>query len=136
MVRDVVGGAGGENARVAADEERPFEESAALVVQKIFVPAILDQFGNDHDNLAVGVLGREFENELDNRNNYETIGRRQADELGWFDTGGAVGLIHVAFPIHVQKFRMIARLDMDGDNFRLKLRSNFERLFEDRKSVV
>jgi hypothetical protein len=57
VVGDVVGRAGGENARVPADEKRPFEEPAALVVQEVFVPAILDQFGNDHDNLAVGMLG-------------------------------------------------------------------------------
>jgi hypothetical protein len=55
-LRDVVGCAGRIYALVAADQEGPFEEPGALVVQEVFVPTALHQFGNDHDNLPVGVF--------------------------------------------------------------------------------
>src|SRR4029077_11230751 len=60
LVGDVVGCADGENALVATDEERPFEEPGALVVQEIFVPAIFDQLGNDDDDAPVGMVLGEF----------------------------------------------------------------------------
>src|SRR5260370_11066301 len=56
LIRDVVGRVDGENALVAADEECPFEEPAALVVEKIFVPVIFDQFRNDDDNSPIWVI--------------------------------------------------------------------------------
>ncbi len=60
LVGDIVGRADGENALVAADEERPFEEPCALVMKEIFVPAIFDQLGNDDDDAPVGMFLGEF----------------------------------------------------------------------------
>src|SRR5579859_5997179 len=61
----IIGRADREDAGIAADQERPLEQASALVVQKVFVPAIFHQFGNDHDNAPVRMLLREFENVLD-----------------------------------------------------------------------
>ena len=59
---------------VALGEERPFEETATLVMKEIFVPAILDELGNHNDDVAAGIFLREFQDVLDNRNDHETIG--------------------------------------------------------------
>src|SRR5260370_7445074 len=136
LFRDVVGRADGENALVATDEKSPFEEPGALVVKEVFIPAILYQFGNDHDNLAVGMFRGEVENKLNDGNNDETVGRRQRGELGRVDAGGAKGLIHVTVPIHMQKFGMIAGLDVDGDDFRREPRGKFERFLGDLAPVL
>ncbi len=53
LIRDVVGRVDGENALVAADEECPFEEPAALVVQKILVPVIFDKLWNHNNNMSI-----------------------------------------------------------------------------------
>src|SRR6266705_1155554 len=45
-------------------------------------------------------------------------------------------MFHVTFPIHVEKFRMIAGLDVDGDDFRGKPRGKFERLLGDLAPVL
>jgi hypothetical protein len=66
---DVVGRADGENALVAADQKRPFQEPGALVVQEVFIPAIFDKLGNHDDNAPIGVLFRELENVLNQGNN-------------------------------------------------------------------
>ncbi len=70
---DVVWRADGENALVAADQERPFKEACTLIVQEIFVPAIFDQFGNDDNNMTSGVLFRELQNVLNQGNNNEAV---------------------------------------------------------------
>jgi len=57
LVRDVVGRADRENTFVATDEESPLEEPGTLIVQEIFVPAVFDQFGDDHDDAPVGMFG-------------------------------------------------------------------------------
>lgn len=42
------------------DQESLFKKAGALVVEKIFVPVVLYQFGNDHHNIAVGILLRDI----------------------------------------------------------------------------
>jgi len=64
LFRDVIRRADGENALVAPDQEGPFEEPGALVVEEILVPAIFDKLGNHDDNMSIGVLFRELENVL------------------------------------------------------------------------
>ena len=39
------------------DEQEPFEQAPALVVQEIFVPLSFGEFGNDDDDAAFGLLG-------------------------------------------------------------------------------
>jgi hypothetical protein len=53
---EVVGGADSKDALVATDLQEPFQEAAALVVQKIFVPAAFDEFGDDHHNAPLRVF--------------------------------------------------------------------------------
>ena len=120
LLRDVIGRAGGINALVATDQEGPFEEPGALVVQEVFVPTALHQFGNDHDNLSVGVFLGEFENVLNDGNDDEAIGRWKKNQLGRLDAGGAEGLLHVALPFRTQELGMFARLNVNADDFRGK----------------
>ena len=77
LVGEVVGGGEGEDALVALDHQGPFEEAAALVVQEIFVPAFLNELGNDDDNAAFGILPGELQNILDDGNDNETVGGRK-----------------------------------------------------------
>jgi hypothetical protein len=56
LVGQVVGRRNGEDAVVAAGQQHPFEQAAALVVKEILVPMILDKLGNDHHDAAVGML--------------------------------------------------------------------------------
>src|SRR5271168_3599805 len=66
-----------ENALIAAREKHPLEEPAALIVQEVFVPAVLYQFRYHHNNGALGMLLRKIENELNDGNDDEPVGRRQ-----------------------------------------------------------
>src|SRR5256884_2698173 len=108
LLRDVVGRAGGINALVAADQECPFEEPGALVVQEVFVPTALHQFGNDHDNLPVGVFLGEFENVLNDGNNNESVRRWKKNQLGRLDARGAERQLHVTLPFRTQELGMFA----------------------------
>src|SRR5438045_9399340 len=74
---DVVWRADGENALVAADQERPFKEACTVIVQEMFVPAIFDEIGSDDNNVPSGVLIRELQNVLNKVNKNEAVGRRQ-----------------------------------------------------------
>ncbi len=38
------------------DPESLFKKTGALVVEQMFLPMVLYQFGNDHHNIAVGIL--------------------------------------------------------------------------------
>ena len=114
---DVVWRADGENALVAADQERPFQEACTLIVQEILVPAIFDQFGNDHNNMTIGVLFRELENVLNQGNNNEAVGRRQRGERRRHGPGGSKRLLDVALPFLVQEPGMLAGLHVNGDDF-------------------
>src|SRR5438045_9509531 len=73
---DVVWRADGENALVAADQERPFKEACTLIVQEIFVPAIFDQFGNDNNNMPRGGHLRALETVLNKGKRNEEAGGR------------------------------------------------------------
>jgi len=73
----VVRGGQGEDAVITADEEHPFEDAAALIVEKIFVPMAFDQLWNDDDDAAVWVFAGKFKDELHYGNENEAIGRRQ-----------------------------------------------------------
>ena len=75
----VVGRAYREDAPVAVDQQRPFKQAGALVVQEVFIPTVLHQLRNDHHNLPVGVLLREIANVLNHGNDDEAIGRRKND---------------------------------------------------------
>lgn len=56
--RDVVRRGDREDALIAAGQQHPFQQAAALVVEEIFVPVILDHFGNDHQDAPVRMLFR------------------------------------------------------------------------------
>src|SRR5260370_28368514 len=56
MLREGVRRSYGEDARVAVDQQRPFEQAGALVVQEVLLPAALHQLRNYHPNLPRGLL--------------------------------------------------------------------------------
>ncbi len=58
LLRDVIGRAGGINALVATDQEGPFEEPGALVVQEVFVPTALHQFGKHAESRIMPSVAR------------------------------------------------------------------------------
>src|SRR5579872_7300108 len=58
---------------IAASEKNPFEKPPPLIVEKIFVPFVLHQFGDDHDNVAAGMLFGKIEDELNDGNDDEAI---------------------------------------------------------------
>jgi len=117
------------NALIALGEEGPLEQAAALVMQKIFIPAIFDERGDDDDDRALRMFCGESKNVLDERDDHETIGRRKNRESGGILAGVAKRSFDVASPLVVQQFDMFAGLDVDGDDFRGDARGEFERLF-------
>src|SRR5208283_4099213 len=56
LVPDIPGRTHGEDAFIAAGQEHPFQKPGALVVEKVFVPLVLHQFGYDHDDVASGMF--------------------------------------------------------------------------------
>ncbi len=117
LVGEIAWGGQSEDALVALSEEGPLEQAAALVVEKIFEPTIFDEGGNDDDHAALRILFRKLENVLDERDDDETVGRREDGEAGRSLADCAEGSFDVALPIVVQEFGMLARLDMNGDDF-------------------
>src|SRR5271167_3819279 len=99
LLTDVPGGTHGEYAFIAAGEQHPFQKPGPLVVEKVFVPFVLHELRYDHDNVASGMFFREIENELNDGNNDETVGRRQEMELGRLLAGGAERSLHVVLPV-------------------------------------
>ena len=74
---EVVGCADGEDAFVAADLQGPFQEAAALIVQKIFVPAAFYEFGDDDHDAPLRVLFGQVQNVLKNGQYDKSVRRRQ-----------------------------------------------------------
>src|SRR5258708_26704987 len=56
----------GEDALIAAHEQHPFEQAAALVVKKIFGPVALDEFRNHDDNASLRLLRVQLDDLLTN----------------------------------------------------------------------
>src|SRR5580698_8344171 len=79
VMTEIVGRVERVDALVAFDEQEPFEQAAALVVQKILVPPSFGEFGNDDDDAAIGVFGGELENVLNDGDDHEAIWRRDAN---------------------------------------------------------
>jgi hypothetical protein len=106
-----------ENALVALRKERPLKQTTALVVEKVFVPAIFNERGYDHHDPPLRTLCGKFESVLDERDDDETVGRREDGEVGWILTGFAEGSFDVTMPIILQQFGVLARLDVNGNDF-------------------
>src|SRR5208283_2747194 len=130
-IGEVVGGGECENALVALDHQGPLEEAAALVVEEIFVPTLLDEFGNDDDDATVGMLLGESQNELNDGNYYEAVGGRKSCELRRFQASLAETRFDVTLPIVVKQFGMFFGLDVDGDDFGRNSGREFEGLLGD-----
>ena len=115
---DMPGGAHCEDAFVAAGEQHPFQKPSALIVEEVLIPFVFHQLGDDHDDSASGILVRSVENELNDGNNDEAVGRRQEMELGRFLACGAEGSLHVVLPFRLKQFGVLGGLDVYGDHFR------------------
>src|SRR6266478_3113719 len=70
---DVPGGAYGKDARIAIDQQHPFQKTSTLIVKKVFIPSVFHQLGYDHDDGAIRILLRKVENELNDGNDDEAV---------------------------------------------------------------
>ena len=75
--RYVIGGANGKDTLVAAYQEGPLKKAGALVMEEILIPAIFDEFRDDHNDAPVRVLLGEFANVLNDRNDDKAVWRRK-----------------------------------------------------------
>jgi hypothetical protein len=57
---NVIGGADGEDPLVAAYQKGPFQEAGALIMEEVFIPAVLDQLWNHDDDTPFWMLCGEF----------------------------------------------------------------------------
>jgi len=125
MVAKIVRSVECVDALVAFYEEEPFEEAPALVMEEIFVPLSFGELGNDDDDAAIGLLSGELKDVLDNRNDYEAIGRGKADEFWRRVAGGFERFDHKAIPLFVEDFRVFVGLDVNGDDVGGETRGEF-----------
>lgn len=117
LIGKIAGRGERENALVALRKERPLKQATALVVEKVFVPAIFNERGYDHHDPPLRTLCGKLKGVLDERDDDETVGRREDGEVGWILTGFAEGSFDVAMPIILQQFGVLARLDVNGNDF-------------------
>lgn len=117
VVAEIVGRVEGEDALVAFDEEEPFEEAAALVVEEIFVPAAFGEFGNDNEDAAIGLLGGKLKDVLDDRDDDEAVWRREADKFWGRIAGGYEWFDDKTIPLFVEDFGVFVGFDVNGDDF-------------------
>ena len=128
FVGEIAGGRDGEDAFVALSEEGPFQEAAALVVEKIFVPVVFDEGGDDDDDTALRILCGKIEYVLNKRDDDEAVRRREDRECGRSLAGGVKWGFDVALPVVMEEFGVLARLDVNGDDFGGDAGSEFDAL--------
>ena len=71
---DVPGRTHRKDAFIATGEQHPFQKSATLIVEEVFIPFVFHKLGYDHDDAATGMLCRKVENELNDGNDDEAVG--------------------------------------------------------------
>src|SRR6202521_6263792 len=72
----------GKDAIVATRQQQPSQKPGSLIVEKIFVPVVLNKLWNNDDNPAVWMLFGQFEDDLDDRHDYKAVRRGQNRKLG------------------------------------------------------
>src|SRR3984893_3851007 len=102
-----------------------------MIVEEEFIPFVFHKLGYDHDDAAIRMLFRKVENELNDGNDYEAVGRRQDMDLGWLLACRAEGLLNVVFPVVLKQFGMLVGFDVQGDYLRGKPCSKFNSLAGD-----
>src|SRR6266478_9318586 len=65
---EIVGRTYGKDALIAAHAQHPFEQAAALVVKKIFVPVAFDELWNHDDHATLRLPGGQVEDVLNDGN--------------------------------------------------------------------
>src|SRR3984893_14679015 len=98
MFTEIVGRRKREDALVSVHHQHPFQQAAALVVEKIFIPAAFHQFGDHHHDASIGMLHRKIENGLNQRSDHEAIGRSERHQFWQRITRSAEWSQHIAFP--------------------------------------
>jgi hypothetical protein len=136
VVAEIVGRVQREDAFVAFDEEEPFEEAAALVVEEIFVPATFGEFWNDDEDAAIGLLSGELKNVLNDWNDDEAVWRWETDELWRRVAGGFEWLDDETIPFFVEDFGVLVGFDVNGDDFGGEARGKFEAVAGDLAVVI
>src|SRR6266436_800775 len=125
---DVPGSRHGKDVLVAVDQQQPFQKTPALIVQKVFIPAVLHELGYDHNNAAIRVLFRKIEYELNDRDDDEAVRRRQEFQPWRLLTGSAESLHNIALPVLVKQFRVLLWVDVQRDHFRGQVSGEFDAL--------
>src|SRR5258708_28845799 len=115
---DVPGGSHCKDALVAVGEQHPFEKAAALIVEKVFKPAVFHELGYDYDDAAIGMLLGKIEDELNDGNDDEAVRGRQDLKLWRLLAFGAEGRLEVALPGGVQQFGDLGRVDVQVEDVR------------------
>ena len=133
---DVPGRTHRKDAFIATGEKHPFQKMGTLVVEEVFVPFVLYELRYHHDNVASGIFFREIENELNNGNDDEAVGRRQSMELRRLLAGRTEGLLNVAFPFLSQDFVVLGERNVQGDDFRGEPGCKFNSLAGDSAPAV
>src|SRR4029077_2854427 len=82
------------------------------------------------------MLSRKTENELNDGNDDEAVGRRQEKKLGRLPAGNTEGPLHVTLPVLLKQFGVLGGIDMQRDYFRRKPRGKFNPLARDDTPAV
>jgi len=133
---DVPGRTHREDAFIATGEKHPFQKMGTLIVEEVLVPFVLHELRYDHDDITSRMFFREIENELNDGNDDEAVGRRQSMELGRLLAGRAEGLLNVAFPFLSQDFVVLGERNVQGDDFRGEPGGKFNSLAGDSAPAV
>ena len=107
-----------KDAFISANEQHPFQKPATLIVKEVFIPSVFHKLRNHHDDGAIGMLFRKIENELNDGNDDEAVGRRQDTELWRLPSGREKRFFNVPLPVRLKQFGVLAGLDVQGDHFR------------------
>lgn len=136
MVAEIIRRVECVDALVAFDEEEPFEEAAALVVEEILVPLAFGEFGDDDNDAAIGLLSGELKDELNDWNDYEAIGRGKADEFWRRVAGSFERFDDKTIPLFVEDFGVFVGLNVNGDDVGGETRGEFQAVARDLAVVI
>src|SRR5208283_4975078 len=136
LLPDVPGRTHCEDAFIATGEKHPFQKMATLIVEEVLVPFVLHELRYDHDDIASRMFFRKIENELNDGNDDEAVGRRQSMELGRLLAGRAERFLNVAFPFLLQYRVVLGERNVQGDDFRGEPGGKFNSLAGDTAPAV
>jgi hypothetical protein len=103
-------------APVSLEIQHGFQGRSALVVEHVVIPVPFDDFGNDHGDLAVGILARELQDVVHNRRDDETIGRGKHHQFRRVHAELQDRLFHESVPLLPEEYGVFSGIDVQGDD--------------------